>query len=28
LPTVLERMVAHTKENQSSIRDKIESGAM
>lgn len=28
LPTVLERMVAHTRENQSSIRDKIESGAI
>jgi aromatase len=28
LPTVLERMVAHTRENQSSIRDKIESGVV
>lgn len=28
LPTVLERMVAHTKKNQGVIRDKIESGAV
>jgi aromatase len=28
LSTVLERMVAHTKQNQGAIRDKIESGAV
>ncbi|MBV8539480.1 MAG: SRPBCC family protein [Pseudonocardiales bacterium] len=28
LPTVLERMVAHTRQNQDAIRDKIESGAV